>query len=568
MKQFKSVLVPFYVKAIVGPTIMMSILAYGFTFITPFNLGFPLILIFCFLSSSMTVAGFHIFLFKPMVNSAEILSKFATRDFDKQKEYKNEFSQLEKNIPFVKLFYAKIHIMLNILINIAEKLSIDSGKNSIYTAKLSGSIDNLARRLQNQAKSIDQISNTTANIMSNVANVSHGANEASAFTAQTMRGSIESQENLKTIISSMQNINEVANIASQKVSTLSAKSDEIKKVTEVIDEIADQTNLLALNAAIEAARAGEHGRGFAVVADEVRNLAERTVEATAEVEQSVVLIQTETKNVTNEIQKLSSQIGMGMKRVEEVGTQLNDFLEKSKHVEEQINHIADNASSNNDDLQSIVAAIEEINNQLHNGAEEMKSISDATHELIYSSEVAYESVSEFALDKYHESIFKKAENDSKEIQKLLESSIKAGKIGENDLFDRNYKPIKGTNPQKYSTKYDKFFDDNLPRIQEKTLKEDSRIVYAICTDPKGYVPTHNNKFSQKLTGDHDKDFVGHRGKRIFDDKTGARCGSHNKRLLLQTYQRDTGEIMHDLSVPIYVNGKQWGGYRIGYTPSK
>jgi len=567
MKQFSLVLIPFYAKAIIGPTIIMSVLGFGLASLTGFDLGLPLILIFSCLASSITVAGFHILLLKPMINSAVILSKFSTRDFEKQKIYKKEFEQLEENIPFVKVFYTKVYRILDILMNMAENLSVDSGKNSIYTAKLLGSIDNLTNRLQNQAKSIGQISNTTTNIEKSILNVSQSANEASEFTAQTMQDSIESQENLKTIILSMKKISEVANMASEKVSTLSEKSVEIKKVTEVIDEIADQTNLLALNAAIEAARAGEHGRGFAVVADAVRNLAERTVEATREVEQSIIQIESETKDVTTEIKKLSFQIDTGMKKVEEVGVQLNNFLEKSKHVEEQITHIADNASSNNDDLQSIVMAIGEINDELHSGAAEMKSISSATHELVYSSEGAYESVSEFALDKYHESIFNTAVVASKEIQELLENSIKEGKIHKSDLFDRNYKPIVGTNPQKYTTSYDKFFDNNLPRIQEKLLKEDERIVYAICTDPKGYVPTHNNKFAQKITGNYEKDFVGNRSKRIFDDKTGARCGSHNKNLLLQTYQRDTGEIMHDLSVPIYVDGKQWGGFRIGYAPS-
>ncbi len=78
------------------------------------------------------------------------------------------------------------------------------------------------------------------------------------------------------------------------------------------------------------------------------------------------------------------------------------------------------------------------------------------------------------------------------------------------------------------------------------------------------MPTHNDRFSQPLTGDYDRDLAGNRTKRIFDDKTGSRCGSHTQRLLLQTYKRDTGEVMHDLSVPVYVNGKHWGGFRIGY----
>ncbi len=114
----------------------------------------------------------------------------------------------------------------------------------------------------------------------------------------------------------------------------------------------------------------------------------------------------------------------------------------------------------------------------------------------------------------------------------------------------------------------KFCDKNLPAIQEKVLSLNNLIAYAIATDPKGYVPTHNNKFAHSLTGNYEKDLIGSRSKRIFDDRTGGRCGNHTKRLLLQTYKRDTGEIMHDLSVPISVNGKHWGGFRVGYFPAK
>jgi len=566
MKHIKPVLMPFYIKAIIGPTVLMSILAYAITLFTEFNIMLPLILIFSLLGSTITVIGFHLLLFKPIINSAEILSKFSTRDFDKQKEYKKEFVSLEESVPFVRAFYNRTYIMLDILMDMAEKLSIDSGKNSIYTATLSSSIDKMSKKLEEKAKAVESISQTTQNIMTNVTKVSNSAKEASIFTAQTMKGSQQSQDDLKTIIESMQSISEVALTASQKVSSLSEKSAEIKKVTEVIDEIAEQTNLLALNAAIEAARAGEHGRGFAVVADEVRNLAERTAIATKEVDLSIGMIQSETADVTGEIKNLSQQIEKGMNRIEEVGSQISNFLEQSVHIEEQITNIATNASSNNNDLESIVTSIEKISVQLKDGTKEMQGISEATHELIYSSEGSYESVSEFALDRYHEKIYNIAKTSAKTIGSLFEKAIKDGKISQNNLFDRNHRPIEGTNPQKFTTAYDKFCDSKLPAIQENILNMDKNIAYAIATDPKGYVPTHNNKFANAMTGNFEKDLVGSRSKRIFDDRTGGRCGNHTKKLLLQTYKRDTGEIMHDLSVPIIVNGKHWGGFRVGYFP--
>ncbi len=90
------------------------------------------------------------------------------------------------------------------------------------------------------------------------------------------------------------------------------------------------------------------------------------------------------------------------------------------------------------------------------------------------------------------------------------------------------------------------------------------MVYAGAVDRRGYFPTHNRRFSQPLTGDFDKDMVGNRTKRIFDDPVGKRCGAHEMEYLVQTYRRDTGEVMHDVSAPIYIQGRHWGGFRIGF----
>ena len=97
------------------------------------------------------------------------------------------------------------------------------------------------------------------------------------------------------------------------------------------------------------------------------------------------------------------------------------------------------------------------------------------------------------------------------------------------------------------------------------MLSESFIIFAGAVDNNGYFPTHNNRYSQPLSGDYNKDLVNNRTKRIFDDPTGIRCGSHEKPFLIQTYKRDTGEIVHDLSMPIYVCGKRWGGFRVGYT---
>jgi methyl-accepting chemotaxis protein len=150
------------------------------------------------------------------------------------------------------------------------------------------------------------------------------------------------------------------------------------------------------------------------------------------------------------------------------------------------------------------------------------------------------------------------------VGRLLEDAIDRGQLSLEDAFDKNYLPIANTRPQKFHTRYDTLTDQLLPQIQEAIVEGRPELAYAIACDTGGYVPTHNRRFSQPLTGDERKDFVGNRSKRIFDDPVGKRCGAHEQPSLLQTYRRDTGEIMHDISAPIYVKGRHWGGFRIGY----
>jgi methyl-accepting chemotaxis protein len=202
---------------------------------------------------------------------------------------------------------------------------------------------------------------------------------------------------------------------------------------------------------------------------------------------------------------------------------------------------------------------------LEQSEQEIQIASNQALELSDMGEHIYVLLAGLQLDTVHDRIAKLAHGAAEQIRQAFEQAIKEGRIRQADLFDRKHKPIENTRPEKYTTTYDQLADKLLPPIQEPILKQHAAIVYAIATDPQGYVPTHNNRFCKPLTGNHEKDLINNRTKRIFDDRTGSRCGSHAHPLLLQTYKRDTGEVMHDLSVPIFVNGQHWGGFRIGYS---
>jgi methyl-accepting chemotaxis protein len=172
------------------------------------------------------------------------------------------------------------------------------------------------------------------------------------------------------------------------------------------------------------------------------------------------------------------------------------------------------------------------------------------------------------LDDYHQRVYDLAREGASRIAAQFEADIDQGRISLDDLFDRNYQPIPNTHPAKFQTRFDRYTDQVLPAIQEPLLARHEGLVFAIACTQQGYVPTHNNAFCQPLTGDPQVDTLSNRTKRKFSDRTGIRCGSHQQPVLLQTYTRDTGELMHDLSVPIMLKGRHWGGLRLGYKPEK
>lgn len=145
---------------------------------------------------------------------------------------------------------------------------------------------------------------------------------------------------------------------------------------------------------------------------------------------------------------------------------------------------------------------------------------------------------------------------------IFERAIKNGEITEKALFDTNYKPIPGTNPTKYHTAFDAFTDSALQRVEDGYLKDED-VVFAAVVDKNGYLPTHNTKYASGAA-----EAKLNRTKRLFNDPVGLKAAQNTKDLLIQTYKRDTGEIMWDVSTPIYVNGKHWGAFRVGFSMDK
>lgn len=446
-------------------------------------------------------------------------------------------------------------------------LSNGADANAISAAEVSFAADQLKLRLDRQVQETAQMADYAGKITETVRESSQQAAEAAAMARQASDISAEGREALTSAIESVRLVHQQSGENLRLIQELNEKSNKIQGVTTTIEGIAEQTNLLALNAAIEAARAGDQGRGFAVVADEVRQLAGRTAQATGEVAETLQEIRSDTRLIVSRIEDLAQSVESGLASVESVGERLNEIRTQSDQLQQQVARIAENDQHNEQSLEHMFQAIEALRDQISESDTSVQSLARQASTLM---ELAERANAEFALNSdasYHRFFYHQAQAGAERIGKLFEQAIRDGRITEAALFDKKRTPIPNTQPQKYSSGFDRFTDENLPAIQESIKSAHKAMVFSIVTAPDGYVPTHNKDFAHPPTGKPEVDLVKSRSKRLFNDRTGARCGSHTQNMLLQTYRRDTGEIMHDLSVPVYVNGKHWGGLRLGYRPN-
>ena len=449
---------------------------------------------------------------------------------------------------------------------LTRDLSHTTSHNALSAAAVAYSVKQLAARVQSQLGAAQQIVSSAEVMIDTEKLTSQLSREALAAASQAHQRSTEGREVLGQSITRMHQLSQRANASRELIEALSQRSEEIQRVTLVIQSIASQTNLLALNAAIEAARAGEHGRGFAVVADEVRGLAGRTATATDEVGVMVADIQQRTGQVVEQIRQLSADLHTGVEQVEQAGEQLETIASLAADVEGQVNEIAQGTDTNRTQLDSLFHAVEQMRSDLTVSDQQTRQLAEAAVQMEGQAETISERLAEVGLDDYHQRIYDLAREGASQIAAQFEADLQENRISQDDLFDRSYTLIPNTSPSKYHSRFDGYTDRVLPQIQEALLPRHEGLVFAIACTPQGYVPTHNKAFSQALTGDVQVDAVHNRTKRIFDDRTGIRCGSHQQAMLLQTYTRDTGELMHDLSVPIMVKGRHWGGLRLGYKP--
>ncbi len=345
-------------------------------------------LILAVILAALIVTLIHKFL-EPLKETACILEKIAEGDLTVQPTVasNDEIGSMQRAC---QLMVTRLNDILRKTAANASQVASAASQMHVTSEQMSTGMEQVVAQSMSVATAGEEMAATSGDIARNCLMVAEGSKQANA-TAENGARVVEST------ISGMARIAERVKASAQTIENLGVRSDQIGEIIGTIEDIADQTNLLALNAAIEAARAGEQGRGFAVVADEVRALAERTTKATREIDKMIKAIQNETRQAVSAMEDGVTEVERGTAEAARSGTALGDILDQINAVNLQVNQIATAAEEQTATTSEISYNMQQITEVVRGTSQGAQNSAAAAAQLTSLSEDLQRLVGQFKL---------------------------------------------------------------------------------------------------------------------------------------------------------------------------
>ncbi|MCZ4257648.1 methyl-accepting chemotaxis protein [Sulfitobacter sp. G21635-S1] len=449
-----------------------------------------------------------------------------------------------------------------------DALAVAAAALGYEIVDISGFLDLVAEHgasQKNALRALDENTNEMAAANNDATRLVEGLSETSNRALETVKSSATLMRDVGTKTRSVAGWVEEVHARSGGVSSTLAA---VKANNSQIATIATQVNTLAINAKIEAARAGDAGRGFAVVAEAINDLSQKTSLAAKQISDNIETLTDWIAKLGKEAETVASDAREVLERSAETDSALSQMEETIAREHGQSMQIAANTKRAKDAVENLRPAVADISETVQETSVGIEETKKRMHNLVEASEKIVQISAALGGASVDAPFIAYVTQTANEISEALNKAVAEGSIGLDQLFDRAYQPVQGSNPPQVVTRATRFLDGVLPAFQEPALRFDPKVVFCAAVDVNGYLPTHNKKFSRPQGDDVVWNTANCRNRRMFDDRVGLKAGRNTEPFLLQVYRRDMGggefALMKDLSAPLWVGGRHWGGLRLAY----
>lgn len=450
-------------------------------------------------------------------------------------------------------------------LNALARAASDLGYEIVDIAGFLDLVEAQARDQRNALASVDRGA-------SEIQTASLAVQTAAADLGQSVERTAQDVDQSATLVRAL---GEQSNGVATWVQALSERSGEIGETLRAVKDnnaqiaaISMQVNTLAINAKIEAARAGDAGRGFAVVAEAINELSRKTKDAASQISSNIQALTDWIALMGTEAQDVALSAANLIAHSKDTDDALHRMEASITHTKAQAGRITTHSGTVSNAIKGFTPSVKGIETSIEETTSGIQQAHKRIDRLIDTSETIVQSSAALGGMTEDAPFIAYAHDCAASIATAMEHAVNSGQIGIDALFDRNYVPVKGSNPEQFTTAYTDLLDRLLPPLQEPALSFDPKVVFCACVDVNGYLPTHNLVFAQPQGRDPVWNTANCRNRRIFNDRVGLKAGRNTAPFLLQVYRRDMGggafKMMKDISAPVVVHGRHWGGLRLAY----
>ncbi len=353
------------------------------------------------------------------------------------------------------------------------------------------------------------------------------------------------------------------------VTSFAAAMDQVRRSALDIDQIAETTNILALNATIEAMRAGDAGRTFAVVAGEVKSLANDTRRATEEIAATIDALDTEAQTMIEKVETGAKASAEAKSSVAGIETTIFNVSELVEQVDKQNDTIARSTSTISDHVVGVRGGLKSFNRVAVDSEVKLRRAHDRMGSLEMTASEMFDRIVQAGLSPEDSAMVERAQSFARSLSEKTSAAMASGELSEMALFDIDYNEIEGSNPPRFRTSLSSWAESQWRPMLDDAKASDPRIIAAACTDMNGFLPAHLTEHSRAPTGDlvHDTQYC--RNGRMILDPLDQKAKESTAPYMMAVYRQEGDgreyKVVRNIYVPLMVNGRRWGDFELAYS---